>query len=76
MDKLKGKMSVELTLEQANEINALIERNKPRAIRQYVYSIEGIEPSDICPVCEHGLPFIDKFCPHCGQALDKDNYEL
>lgn len=76
MDKLKGKIAVELTLEQANEINTLVERSKPRALRQYIYSIEGIEPSDMCPACNCTLSFVDKFCPHCGQALDKDNYEL
>lgn len=78
MDKLKGKIAVELTIEQVNEINALIERNKPRALKKYVYSDPSLKPTSLCPACEHTLILTDSvsFCPRCGQALDKDNYEL
>lgn len=78
MDKLKGKITVELTIEQVNEINALIEKSKPRALKRYIYSDPSITPTNLCPACEHTLILTDSesFCPHCGQALDKDNYEL
>ena len=78
MDKLKGKITVELTIEQVNEINALIEKNKPRALKKYVYSDTNLKSTNLCPVCGRTLILLDDdgFCPRCGQSLDKDNYEL
>lgn len=64
-------------MEQVNEINALIEKSKPKALKRFVYRTEGIEPSNMCPICGTHLTYnVENFCTHCGQALDKDNYEL
>ena len=35
------------------------------------------EPADICPKCETLIALKKfRFCPVCGQALDRDNYEF
>lgn len=71
MKKLKGKTTVELTIDEVNAINELIERNEEKAIvRDEKYDLE------YCPVCNQSVFVHYKFCPHCGQRLDNKNFAL
>ena len=71
MKRLKGKTTVELTIEEVNEINELIERNEKKAIRHNdEYNL------DHCPTCGSLIFDHHDFCPYCGQRLDHENYAL
>lgn len=59
-------------------INMLKERDKALPMRRYYYKSEPLKnepPEDMCPKCETIIA-LDKyrFCPVCGQRLDRDNY--
>ena len=58
-------------------INNLIERDTALPMKRYFWQDKGREPADICPKCETpiALPKF-RFCPVCGQRLDRDNYEF
>lgn len=64
---INAKVQIEMTVVEASEINALIERDKPKAIR--------VE-SDVycCPMCGNSVLLnYAKFCYKCGQRLDREN---
>lgn len=49
----------------------------PKAMKQYKFKHIESEPVDLCPVCEKIIAMDEYvFCPYCGQALDRGNYEL
>lgn len=59
------------------ELNELIERNTPKPMKKYIPITEGLGPWDMCPSCGRlVLTDSEKFCSACGQALDRENYEL
>ena len=65
MEKIRAKMTVEMTAESVTYINSLIERDEAK---------EGI-PHDTyrnlnkCPVCGESFGEVDSFCERCGQRL-------
>lgn len=75
MKPIKGKMTVELTLEDANYVNELIERDKAKPMRSLYFPITE-QTLDVCPMCEKVLNKAMPFCGTCGQRIDLDNYEL
>lgn len=71
MKTLKGKTTVELTIEEVNEINEMIERNEFKPIvHNDEYNL------DYCPTCNSLTFDHHDFCPYCGQRLDHENYAL
>lgn len=75
MKKINPKMVVEMTLEDANYINELIERDKAKpCVENRLKTLDTVIYE--CPVCETPLG-IDKasgirFCRYCGQKCDTD----
>lgn len=71
MEKLKGAITVELFLEEAEAINKLIERDTPQAIVP-----DGKDPwledkeRYACPACSNRIDEGNYYCPNCGQRLD------
>lgn len=62
------------------KMRELIERDTPMPMKRYFWQSEEYKdrkPADICPKCET-LIALEKFrfCPVCGQALDRNNYEF
>lgn len=75
MKPLKGKMSIELSLEDANYINELIERDTAKPMKEYEFdTTEG--GLALCPRCEKVINSKLPFCSWCGQRVDIENYEL
>lgn len=75
MDKLKGKIMLELSDEKFNYINELIERDEAKPMREYKF-LDSERTTPICPKCETILGKADKFCSCCGQRIDNQNYEF
>ena len=71
LKKINETMQVRMTLEEANHINALLDRDKAKAIvRDDKYDLT------YCPSC-NGVVFGDNtFCSKCGQRLDTENIAL
>ena len=71
MNKVKGSMDVRLTLDEVNNINALIERDTAKAVvADEAYNL------CYCPICK-SIPLTgDTFCRKCGQRLDAENKAL
>lgn len=70
MDKLKGAITIELFLEEAEAINKLIEKDTPQGIVP-----DGRNPLDdseqyACPTCMNRIYAGNYYCPNCGQRLD------
>ena len=58
-------------------IEELIERDTPRAVKEYPHVIDGIDPWAMCPKCGKLLLTDDiNFCPHCGQRVLMDTWAL
>lgn len=74
MKPIKGKMSIELSLEDANYINSLIERDKAKPMREYTLSAS--DTFAVCPHCDSVINRNFNFCGTCGQRIDTENYEL
>lgn len=79
MEKLKAKASVELTLEQVNHINNLIERDKAKPIIEA--RLETLDEKFYkCPTCGRPTGYVkdndNPFCKKCGQRLDYENIAL
>ena len=79
MKPIKGKMNIELTLEDANYINELIERDKAKPCVENRLEALGTVLYE-CPVCETSLAISGasgiRFCRYCGQKCDTDNIAL
>lgn len=73
MKPIKGKMSIELTIEDVNYINSLIERDTPKPMKEY--KGEGWS-TPLCPRCEKVINTNMEYCWWCGQHIDLENYEL
>lgn len=63
MDKIRGALDVELTVEEVTTINALIERDTVKETTRTEYD------NYICPVCNKYVSRTDTFCKHCGQRI-------
>lgn len=77
MNKLKGKVALELTLEEVNTVNALIERDIAKAVVEDGYNRPDGSWKTIyrCPICRE-IIIEETFCPKCGQRVDRDNIAL
>lgn len=73
MKKINGKLVVNLTIDDVNYINTLLERDNPKAMRKYETS-EGTHILDMCSVCGAVLGKTDNYCNKCGQRVDHENY--
>lgn len=72
MDKLKGKITLELTSDEFDYINKLIDRDTERPMAQY----DGSDKMAACPACEKPINKSLCFCGWCGQRYDNQNFEL
>ena len=71
MKAITGTLELRLSLEQVNHINALIERDTPKAvIKDKEYSLL------YCPTCNKIVYPHNAFCEKCGQRLDVENTAL
>lgn len=77
MDKIRGALDVELTIEEVTYLNALIERDKEKAVVRKDWEIDDSTYTDYkCPVCNTNTRSGDNFCSKCGQRIDRDNIAL
>ena len=65
MNKIKAKMTVDMTAEEVTYVNELIERDT---------AIEGVPHEDYsnlnkCPLCGETFGGYDRFCSRCGHRL-------
>ena len=67
MEKIRGALDVELTVDEITSINALIERATAKAV---IVTDMG---NHKCPVCKEYVSKDGNFCSCCGQMLDNDN---
>lgn len=70
LKRINETMQVRMTLEEANEYNELVERNKAMPIR--IKTI-GESTFEVCPVCSRVIGKDMDFCGKCGQRIDKEN---
>lgn len=73
MGKLKGKITLELTSDEFNYINELIERDEAKPMKEH--KGEGWS-TPLCPRCEKVINTNMDFCWWCGQRIMNDVYEL
>ena len=72
--KIEGKVSVEVSIEQATYLNELVERDIPLAKRAEEYEYEGKKGTlYYCPSCDKNIGEHDVFCKSCGQRIDVEN---
>ena len=69
------KMSMELTHEDINYINKLIEKDTAKPMKEYEYA-SGDGQMALCPCCERVINVPFPYCPWCGQKVDNTLYEL
>lgn len=77
LKRINETMQVRMTLEEANEYNELVERNKAMPIR--VTEDDDGKKFYYCSNCNKCIGIadqIDDFCGRCGQRLDKENIAL
>lgn len=75
MERISGFIDVKMNMEEAVKINALIERDKAKALDVEEWEFEG-EPRKTyrCPVCRRThYSNSGEFCEKCGQRLDIEN---
>ena len=70
MDKVRGVIETELTVEEVTTINALIERDTAMAV------IKTDMGNYKCPACKSYVSSNKVFCTECGQRIDWDNIAL
>ena len=73
---IDGRMTITVSLAEANRINALISRDTAKAIHKEAYGEGETQFYLTCPTCGKMLFGNDEFCPKCGQRLDTENTEL
>lgn len=79
---IDGKITVTLSIAEANYYNALEERDKAKPIKLKTYDFKLSDgsyptPSELCPNCEASVQYEKgTFCPMCGQRLDRENTKL
>lgn len=79
MKRMNPKMTIELTLDDVNHINELIERDKAKpCVEHRLKTLDEIIYE--CPACEEALGINGAsgiiFCRKCGQKVDTDNIGL
>ena len=70
-------MNEAIKKDQKDYITMLKERDKPMAMGRFLFTDISHSPIDICP--NDGELLIDrewKFCPVCGQRMDRENYKF
>lgn len=73
MNLIRSTVTINLTIEQVNEINELIVRDEALPVIPYK---DEPEKWSCCPQCRRLLNHEDNFCRECGQRVDTDNYVL
>ena len=75
MDKLKGKVTVELTVDEWLRINQLIDRDREKPMVEYKFDTTNGGMA-LCPSCGRVINTNFRFCGFCGQRIDIENYAL
>ena len=77
-----GGVKIDMSFKEAQELDAMIKRNKPKAIvvKEYNFTLsDGSKPtpSILCPNCGEIISLQKgDFCQFCGQRLDRENIAL
>ena len=72
LKRINETMQVRMTLDEANHINDLIERDRAKPV-----VLKGEERDWLhCPICDSMLGEYYNFCSKCGQRLDQENIAL
>lgn len=74
LKRINDTMQVRMTLDEANYINELIERDTPKAMKEYTLSNNS--KMALCPVCETVINRNFCYCQNCGQRVDIENFEI
>lgn len=64
MDKIKGKVNIELSFGEVFEINKMIDRERP-----LLGKANDDESINYCPKCNAKFAQLDKYCAMCGQRV-------
>ena len=64
LERLNVMINYQLTIEEAAELNRLIESRVP------MKGIFSSETKNKCPLCGFSFFYTDKFCPTCGQRVE------
>lgn len=76
---IDGKITVTLSIAEANYYNTLEGKDKAKPIKLKKYDFKLSDGSDptpdmLCPNCEASVTYEKgTFCPKCGQRLDREN---
>ncbi len=79
---IDGKITVTLSIAEANYYNHLeeLDKAKPLKLKTYNFKLaDGSDPTpeELCPNCEATVGYVKgTFCPMCGQRLDRENTAL
>jgi len=79
---IDGKITVTLSITEANYYNHLeeLDRAKPIKLKKYDFKLsDGSDPKpvELCPNCEASVQYEKgTFCPMCGQRIDRENTEI
>ncbi len=71
MKKIRGTFTVELTLEDAVLVNALLDRDSAKPAIDIGYSAICK-----CPACGENIGMSASFCDKCGQRIDTENFAV
>ena len=74
MKNLKGKVTVELTVEEYVKINELIDRDRETPMIEY--ELSNNKSMAVCPNCGRVINTNFSFCGWCGQHIDTETYAL
>lgn len=70
MDRITGKIVVELSLDEAHYLNILMDRDEPRQANINRYQLVS------CPTCGKYISKSASFCEYCGQRIDPQDYAI
>ena len=71
-----------MSFKDAMYLQELMERDEAKPVRIKTYNFKMSDgsdpkPDELCPSCGSSLTYVSgKFCPECGQRVDRENAAL